>query len=146
MGGVNSGRRTANPSRRTVYRQQDRLARVRASTVRGVPAMPRDLCPQGQALWRSIVAKLDQAGVLSAIDGPVIESACRTWVLYFQALKVCSENPKDMNACQSLLVYGRCHAAWMTKLGLPVDRPSVWAEAVAQEADSLDEFLAMRPC
>lgn len=146
MGGNhNSGRRTAAPAWRTQYRRRDFIARVRAATVRGVPVMPHDLGPEGQSLWRDIVEKLDRAAVLSKTDGPAIESCCRLWSLHLRTLRLCGDCPANKHAADVLVLYTKCLGAWLSRLGLPLDRQSPWDDAAGQEKDSLDDFLASRP-
>lgn len=49
------------------------------ATVRGIPVCPSWLSAEAKAAWGELVPKLDQAGMLTAVDGLALACLCQAW-------------------------------------------------------------------
>jgi P27 family predicted phage terminase small subunit len=70
-----------NPGKRALNKSEPQPERV-------IPAMPRGLPKRAQRFWRDHAAKLEELGVLTAVDGPAFTLMALHYAVALEALEI----------------------------------------------------------
>lgn len=62
-----------------------------ATPEKGIPETPHQLRGKHKEAWETFALQLDDAGVLSKLDGPAVELLSNTYVLYIEAAQKVAE-------------------------------------------------------
>jgi P27 family predicted phage terminase small subunit len=107
--------------------------------------MPRNLRGEAAKLWKTVVPLLEAAGILSALDGPVLVTTCEAWALYRAAADAALKDPRCTQARRSYESYHKLFLASASKCGLTIaDRQRLQVK-LPQPPDELEEFLRSAP-
>lgn len=88
-----------------------------------LPARPASLTGDAKKFWDKSIVELEQLGVLTKIDLPLLETLCETYGLYKAALKQAKQFPLMQEARMAWKTYAEQFNKLLAECGLtPVSR------------------------